>query len=183
MAPGVPEARDEEIFVPVGGQAARGFSGKLDAPLVGTDATERLRLGDVFHRKRREGVVAADDEQLLAIGGEADGMGTMLPAPLKRPELLDMVEDVVAVGIGRPVEAAAGAAVADDIQRVESPQEPLGTGECDRDLLDDRRLRAVEWRRRDPHKPLVALVAGDQPPLGIGGEADPRPEQVLRHGE
>ena len=110
-------------------------------------------------------------------------MGPMLPAPLEGAELLDMVEDVVAVGIGRPVEAAAGATVADDIQRVECPEEPLGTGEIDRDLLDDRRLRAVERRRRDPHKSLVSLVAGDQPPLRIGGEADPRAEQILRHRE
>ena len=183
MPPGVPEARDEEIFVPVGRQPARGFGGKLDTALVGADATERLRLGDIFHGERREGVVAADDEQLLAIGGEADGMGTVLAAPLKGAELFDMIEDVVAVGVGRPVEAAAGATVADDIQRVERPEEPLSTGQLDRDLLDDRRLRAVERRRRDPHKPLVPLVAGDQPPLRIGGEADPRPEQVLRHGE
>ena len=183
MPPGVPEARDEKIFVPVGRQPARGFGGKLDTALVGADATERLRLGDIFHGERREGVVAADDEQLLAIGGEADGMGAVLAAPLKGPELFDMIEDVVAVGVGRPVEAAAGATVADDIQRVERPEEPLSTGQLDRDLLDDRRLRAVERRRRDPHKPLVPLVAGDQPPLRIGGEADPRPEQVLRHGE
>ena len=183
MPPGVPEARDEEIFVPVGRQPARGFGGKLDTALVGADATERLRLGDIFHGERREGVVAADDEQLLAIGGEADGMGTVLAAPLKGAELFDMIEDVVAVGVGRPVEAAAGATVADDIQRVERPEEPLSTGQLDRDLLDDRRLRAVERRRRDPHKPLVSLVAGDQPPLRIGGEADPRAEQVLRHRE
>ena len=183
MAPGVPETRDEEIFVPVGGQAARCFGGKLDTALVGADATERLRLGDIFHGERRKGVVAADDEQLLAIGGEADGMGAMLPAPLKGPELFDMIEDVVAVGVGRPVKATARAAVADDIQGVERPQEPLGTGELDRDLLHNRRLRAIERRRRDPHEPLVALIAGDQPSLGIGGEADPRAKHVLRHGE
>ena len=110
-------------------------------------------------------------------------MGTVLAAPFERAELLDMIEDVVAVGVGRPVKATAGAAVADDIQGVERPQEPLGPGQLDRDLLDDRRLRAIERRWRDPHEPLVALVAGDQPPLGIGGEADPRSEHVLRHGE
>ena len=110
-------------------------------------------------------------------------MRTVFAAAFERAEFLHLVERVVLIRVGNAVEPAAGAAVADDIEAVEGPEEALRAGERHRNFFDDRRLGAVERRGRDSHEALVTLIAGDEPTLGIGGNADPRPELVLRHDE
>ena len=183
MAIRIPHPREHLVFIPVGRQTARCFRRQFDPALRGADAPKRLRLRDVLHRKRQLRVVAADDEEPLAVGRQEHVVRAVLAAAGKLAEFLDLVEGVVVVGVGHAIEAAAGSAVADDVERVEGPEQSLGAGERHGNLFDKRRLRAVERGGCDPYEPLVALVAGDEPALGIGGEADPRAEILLWHDE
>ena len=183
MAAGVPHPRDEQVFVPVGRHAARAIWRQFHPPLRGADARKSLWLGEVLDLKRHLRVVAADDDEFCPVGREHDGMRTVFTAAAECAELLDRVERVVLVRVSDAVEPAAGAAVADDIETVEGPEEALRAGERHRDFFDHRRPRAVERRGRDPHQALITLIAGDEPALWIGGDADPRAELVLRHDE
>lgn len=151
--------------------------------LVGPHAPHGLRLGEIHDLEGKLRVVAADDEQPGAVGGEQDVVGPMLTAAGKRTELFHAVGHVVAVGIGDPIEAAAGASVTDDIEGVERPEQSLGAGDFGGDSLDDRLAGAVERGRRDPDEPLIPLIAGDQPSLGIGRQRDPGAEFLPRHDE
>ena len=110
-------------------------------------------------------------------------MRTVFAAATEGAELLDRVERVVLVRVSDAVEPAAGAAVADDIETVEGPEQTLRRSERHRNFFDHRRPGTVERRGRDPHEALITLIAGDEPALGIGGDADPRAEFVFRQDE
>ncbi len=86
-------------------------------------------------------------------------------------------------GVGRAVEAAAGAAVDREVEVAEGVEHPLRGGDLDAEVLDLRRLVAADRRQGDPAEPLAVLVAGDQPPLVVEGDRDPRAEGLARHGE
>ena len=96
-------------------------------------------------------------------------------------EFLHLVQRVVTVGIGDAVEAAARASVTGDIERIECPEKALRTGDFGGDFFDDRGLRSIERRRRDPHQSFVALVASDQAALGVSCQRDPGTEFVAWH--
>ena len=173
MTVGVPHPRDQLVFVPVGWKTARAIGGQFHPTLRGTDTAKRLRLRDVLDLEGHLRVVAADDDELRAVGGQEDVVRAVLTAAVERAELFDRVERVVLVRVGDAIEPAAWTAVADHIERVERPEQPLGPAHLDRDFSDHGRLRAVERRRGDPHETLVALVAGDETPLRIGRERHP----------
>ena len=103
MAIGVPHSGDHLIFVPVGWQPTGAIGRECGAALCGTDAAERLRLGCILDRKRHLRVVAAEDEQSLAVWRKQDVVGAMLAGSVECAELFHGVERIVAVGIGHAV--------------------------------------------------------------------------------
>ena len=110
-------------------------------------------------------------------------MRAVLAAALNRLQLLDLVEDVVVLRRRDAIQAAARPAVAHDVERAVVQEQPLRRGDLRGDPLDLRLLVGADLARRDADEPLAFLVAGDQPALVVGGEAHPRAEFVLRHGE
>ena len=183
VAVGVPHASDDLILVPVGRQPAGAVLGQFHAALIGPHAPHGLRFGDVFDGERHLRVVAADDHELLAVGREQDVVRTVLAAALEAAQRLDRIGHAVAVGVGDAIQAAARATVADDVQRVEGPEQSLGAGDRRGHLLHDRGPGAVERCGSDPRQAAAALIAGVETALGIAGQADPRPELVLGHDE
>ena len=183
MAVGVPHPRDDLILVPVGGEAAGGAGRQRRPTLVGPNASHGLRLGDVGHLERQFCVIATNHKQPLVVGRQQDRVRAVLATAFKTAKLFEMIRHVVAVGVGDAVEPAAGATVADHVQGVEGPEQPLRGGDRHGNPLNLRDAGAVEGCGRDSHEPLVTLIAGDEPPLGVSREADPRSQFVLRHGE
>ena len=183
MPVGVPHPRNDLILIPVRRQPAGAIGRELHPPLISTDAPHRQRLGDVGDRERQLGVVAAEHEQPLAVGRQQHGVRAMLARTLETAELLDRIGHVVTVGIRHPVEAAAGTAIADDVERIKRPEQSLGRRERHGNPLDDRGPGAVDRGGGNADESFVALIARDQPALGIGGQADPRTEFVSRDGE
>jgi hypothetical protein len=120
------------------------------------------------------------DDQLIEI--EA-WLRAMLARTLETAELLDRIGHVVTVGILHPVEAAAGATIADDVERIKRPEQSLGRRERHGNPLDERGPGAVDRGWGDADESFIALIARDQPALGIGGQTDPRAEFVSRDGE
>ena len=113
-------------------------------------------------------------------------------------QLDDFIELVVAVGVLAAIEATARSSVADDVERIERPQQtlrarhwldPLGLvlllliNEFDVEMLDLGFVTAADLRRRDSAETEVALIADDQPPLRIGRDVDPRAKRFLRDRE
>ena len=138
VAVGVPHPRDDLVLVPVRRESARGAGRQRRPPLIRPDTAHRLRFGDVGHLKRQLGVVAADHEQPLAVGRWQNRVRAMLACAFETAELLDAIRHVVAVGVGDAVEPTARASVADDVQRVECPEQTLRGSDRRGDPLDFR---------------------------------------------
>ena len=112
-------------------------------------------------------------------------MRAVLAAAVDFFQRLNLVELVVAVGVGHAVKAAAvpgdAAAVHHDVQAVERPQQPLRVADRHVDFLDVN-LRGIvtDLRRRDAVK-MAVLVGGDEAALVILGQRDPRALLALGH--
>ena len=86
--------------------------------------------------------VAGDDVERLAVGREDHRVRAVLAAAVELAEQLDLVERVVAVGVADAVEPALvlPAAVDDDVEAVERPEQALRLADLDVDRLDLRSL-------------------------------------------
>ena len=120
----------------------------------------------------------------LPIGREHDGVRAVLAAAAQDVQALDLVEPVIAVGIGDPIEPAAVPApfVDDDVQAVERPEQPVSFADrsVDRRDLDDTAV--APDRRQDDSIELAVLVRHDQAALGIDSHVDPRTLRFPGHG-
>ena len=97
-------------------------------------------------------------------------------------ELHHFVQLVIAVGVADPVQTTPRT-IDHHVQAVERPEHSLGVRDLDGQVLDLGRLLAPQRGDGDPAQALAFLVAHQQPPLRIAGQADPRAEFVLGHGE
>ena len=104
-------------------------------------------------------------------------MRAVLAAAFELAEQLDLVELVVAVRCRctryRPLVVLL-AAVDDDVEAVERPEQPLGLADVDVDRLDLRRRRVAAERRRRDAVELAVLVGDDEPALRVDAHVDPR---------
>ena len=126
--------------------------------------------------------VAGDDVKRLAVGRQDHGVRAVLAAAVELAQELDLVELVVAVGVAYAIEPALVylAAVDDDVQAVERPQQALGLADwhVDRLDLDLDACGADRCGQRDAVQ-LAVLVRDDQPALGVDGHVDPRALRLL----
>ena len=153
----VPDPRQEQVLLPVGGSPRAVEGGRPD-------------------------VVAADEVQPLTILGREDGVRAVLASVAEVDEVLGAIELVVAV---RVRDAPDPLAVHVHVERLEGPAHPLRAAHVDRDALDVRhrtRLSAIGGRGgRDPEEPALSLVAGVQPAAAVRRQRDPRPLELVRN--
>ena len=152
MTPGIWQALEKEIFIPV------------------------RRHKRAVHL-RQLGHVAAHHINVLFIRAEHEGVWAVFAATLHRLEIFVLVKLVVAIGVGEAMHTGV-AAVDVHPQRTVRVKQALCTGDVDVEFLDLDLVAA----RVDPVKALVALVAGDDAALVVHGDGDPRSLRTLRHG-
>src|SRR5437764_1464941 len=82
---------------------------------------------------RELGLIAAHDEQRLAVGGQEHGVWPMVAAPsLQDAKRLDFVELAVAVGVAAAVKAGIfPAVVVHDVEAVKGPEQTLSSTDLD----------------------------------------------------
>lgn len=158
VAVGIPEAGQELILTPL--------------PTGGAGGIEIL--GEV-------GVVAAVEEDACAIGADGHGVEAVLATAFHGVELVDLVELVVAAGVGEAVEAVVLAVLVDhDVEAVEGVEEAVGLAHVDGELLGLEGGGGADGR--DGHAVDAAvLVAGDEAALLVDGEGDPGALLVFGH--
>ena len=119
-------------------------------------------------------VVAADDDQSLAVARLEHGMRAVLAAASQCAQERDMVELSIAVAVGDSIEPAGVLLPAVDhhIEAVERPQQALCLANIDPDRLDLDRRPAPDRRNLDVEQSAV-LVAHDEPSVGGRAHADP----------
>ena len=152
MTPGIWQALEKEIFIPVG------------------------RHERAVHL-RQLGHVTAHHINVLFIRAEHEGMWAVFAATLHRLEVFVLVILVVAVGVGQAMDTGVSAV---DVhpQSTVRVEQTLCAGNVDIELLDLDLVTA----RVDPVQPLVALVAGDDAALVVHTDGNPRSLRTLRHG-
>ena len=118
----------------------------------------------------------------LPSGESRSACGPCSPPPWNAFELGDFIVLIVAIGIAGTIQPAAGTAVDREIQTAKRGQHPLGGGDFDVQVFHAGGFIAADGGRRDAEQALVALVAGDQSALVIGGQADPGSLLFFGHG-
>ena len=179
-AAGIPLARQEQIFVPVWRGAAFTAGLERDMPLTLAHASHPLRrIGLDFDWQ--SGVITGNEIDPPAVGRQSQGMRAVVTEALQIFELCHLVELIVAVGISQTVESTL--ATVRHVQGIEGPEQSLRPRKLDVEPLDASRFAAADRWRRDAIEAGIALVAGDDPTLGIDSQRDPGAEFVFRHGE
>jgi len=107
-------------------------------------------------------------------------VGPVLPAVTELHEVRGVLGLTVPVGVADAPEALP---VDVGVERIKGPEQALGPGHLRGELLGDGHADAIDRRGRDPVDPLPPLIAGEQAPSIITGEAYPRPHLVPRNGE
>lgn len=120
-------------------------------------------------------MVARDEVDALPVPRGQHRVGTVLAPVAELHQVLGVLGLPVPVGVPdapQPLPVDVG------VERVERPQEPLGPRDVGRELDGGGLADPVDGRGRDPVDPLPALVAGEEAPAVITGQADPGPHLI-----
>ena len=103
----------------------------------------------------------------------------MISTAMNLAEQFDLIEHVVAIGVGDAIDAGTGfinAFLADHhVEAIEGPQQPVRMTDRQRERLHLHLLHiAPDRRRSDPHH-AASSIRSDQPPLAIDTHRNPRP--------
>ena len=157
MAVGVPEAREDVVFIPNFGGTA---------------------VGEAFGEF---GVVAAVEVDAFAIRADDHAVQSVLAAAGHGVELGDLVVLIVAIGVLEAVEAIFGSVFIDhDIKAVEGGEEAVRFAHFDGEFFGFEVLGLADGGNAHAVDAAV-LVAGDEAAFRIDGEGDPGAFLVLRH--
>ncbi len=109
----------------------------------------------------------------------------MIATPCHAAQLFNRVELIVAVGRSHAVKAVVLRVlviVDRDPERIESPQQAVGSLDRRGDSLDRSGIERLPWRRRREAIQKTVLIARDNSPFVVDAEVHPRSLLLERHG-